>query len=151
MYTLSNLSLFSFFVCLFFCTVPEYEVISPIQVDDDNRFLSHNLNIHARQKRHAEEPHVWYYNVKAFGMSLHLNLRKNEQLMSPWLTVERHENGTVTSKDPPHNTFFNGHVNSKPGSLVAVSNENGLVSSKKGLFWKRRTSDRLPSGKIILN
>jgi len=107
--------------------VPEYEVISPIQVDDDNRFLSQNLNIHARQKRHAEEPGVWYYNVKAFGMSLHLNLTKNEELMSPWMTVERHENGTVTSEDPPHNTFFNGHVNSEPGSLVAVSNGNGLM------------------------
>ncbi|XP_020600985.1 A disintegrin and metalloproteinase with thrombospondin motifs 3-like [Orbicella faveolata] len=107
--------------------VPEYEVISPIQVDKANRFLSHNLNIHARQKRHAEEPHVWYYNVKAFGMSLHLNLTKNEELMSPWLTVERHENGTVTSEDPPHNTFFNGHVNSQPGSSVAVGNKNGLM------------------------
>ena len=61
-------------------------------------------------------------------MSLHLNLTKNEELMSPWLTVERHENGTVTREDPPHNTFLSGHVNSEPGSLVAVSNENGLVS-----------------------
>ena len=63
-------------------------------------------------------------------MSLHLNLTKNEELMSPWLTVERHENGTVTREDAPHNTFFTGHVNSEPGSLVAVSNENGLVSLK---------------------
>ena len=117
------------FICVtFFYTVPEYEVISPIQVDEFNRFLSHNLNIHARHKRHAEEPRVWYYSVQAFGMSLHLNLTKNEELMSPWLTVEQHENGTVTREDPPHNTFFSGHVNSEPGSLVAVSNENGLVS-----------------------
>lgn len=63
-------------------------------------------------------------------MSLHLNLTKNEELMSPWLTVERHENGTVTSEDPPQNSFFNGHVNSEPGSSVAVSNEHGLVSRK---------------------
>ena len=118
------------FVFFVFYTVPEYEVISPVQVDEDNRFLSHNLNIHARHKRHAEEPRVWYYNVQAFGMSLHLNLTKNDELMSPWLTVERHENGTVTREDPPHNTFFTGHVNSEPGSLVAVSNENGLVSLK---------------------
>ena len=71
---------------------------------------------------------MWYYNVQAFGMSLHLNLTKNEELMSPWLTVERHENGTVTREDPPHNTFFNGHVNSKPLSSVAIGNKNGLVS-----------------------
>ena len=48
-------------------------------------------------------------------MSLHLNLTKNEELMSPWLTVERHENGTVR--------------NEEPGSSVAVSNGPGLVSS----------------------
>ena len=112
----------------FLHTVPEYEVISPIQVDEDNKFLSHNLNIHARQKRDAEEPLVWYYNIKAFSMSLHLNLTKNEELISPWLTVERHDNGTVTDEDPPHNSFFNGHVNSEYGSSVAVSNKNGLVS-----------------------
>ncbi len=112
----------------FFYTVPEYEVISPIQVDEERRFLSQNLNIHARQKRNSDEPRIWYYIVQAFGMSLHLNLTKNEKLMSPWLTVERHENGTVTSEDPPQNSFFIGHVNSEPGSSVAVSNEAGLVS-----------------------
>ncbi|XP_078379200.1 A disintegrin and metalloproteinase with thrombospondin motifs 6-like isoform X2 [Oculina patagonica] len=107
--------------------VPEYEVTYPFQVDEESRFLSHNLNIHARQKRNADEPRIWYYNVQAFGMSLHLNLTKNEKLMSPWLTVERHENGTVTSEDPPQNSFFNGHVNSEPGSSVAVSNDRGLT------------------------
>lgn len=114
-----------------FSSVPEYDVTSPFQVDEKNRFLSHNLNIHARQKRNADEPRVWYYNVKAFGMSLHLNLTKNEDLMSPWLTVQRHENGTVTNEDPPQNTFYNGHVNSEPGSSVAVSKEGGLVSRKE--------------------
>lgn len=73
---------------------------------------------------------MWYYNVKAFGMSLHLNLTKNQHLMSPWLTVERHEYGTVTNEEPPQNSFFNGHVIGKSGSSVAVSNDRGLVSSK---------------------
>lgn len=116
--------------------VPEYEVISPFQVDEEGRFLSHNLGIHARQKRNTEGPHIWYYNVQAFGMSLHLNLTKNEVLMSPWLTVERHDNGTVTSEDPPHNSFYNGHVSSKSGSSVALSNDPGLVSSEKCVFVK---------------
>ena len=73
------------------------------------------------------EPNVWYYNIKAFGMSLHLNLSKNEELMAPGMTVEKHENGTITQEDVPKNTFYRGHVASQPGSLVALSNENGLV------------------------
>ena len=108
--------------------VPEYDVTLPYQADGDGNFLSHNLGVHARQKRGTEEPRVWYYNVKAFGMSLHLNLTKTEELMAPGMTVERHHNGTVTSEDPPQNSFLNGHVSAASGSSVAVSNEDGLVS-----------------------
>ena len=82
-------------------------------------------------------------------MSLHLNLTKNEELMSPWMTVERHENGTVTMEDPPQNAFFIGHVNSEPGSSVAVDNENGLVSKKK--ISAKEASDCVLSDKIYLN
>ncbi|XP_022792562.1 A disintegrin and metalloproteinase with thrombospondin motifs 16-like [Stylophora pistillata] len=107
--------------------VPVYDVRPPTQVDEDNRYLSDNLHIHATQKRNAEDPSVWYFNVKAFGMSLHLNLTKNQDLMSPWLTVERHKNGTVSAEKPPENSFFNGHVIGELGSSVAVSNKGGLT------------------------
>ena len=62
---------------------------------------------------------------------MHLNLTKNQDLMSPWLTVERHENGTVTAEEPPKNSFLDGHVIGELGSSVAVSNRGGLVSTKK--------------------
>lgn len=55
----------------------------------------------------------------------------NQDLMSPWLTVERHENGTVTAEKPPKNSFLDGHVIGEFGSSVAVSNRGGLVSAKK--------------------
>ena len=110
--------------------VPKYEITPPFQADEDGSFLSHTLEEHARQKRETGEPRFWFYNVKAFGMSLHLNLTKNEQLMAPGMKVERHFNGTVTSEDPPKNSFLNGHVSSLAGSSVAVSNEEGLVSTE---------------------
>lgn len=107
--------------------VPLYDVTSPFQVDEENRFLSESLHTHARQKRNAEDPRAWYFNVKAFGRSLHLNLTMNQDLMSPWLTVERHENGTVTAEEPPKNSFLDGHVIGEFGSSVAVSNRGGLT------------------------
>ncbi|XP_073256310.1 A disintegrin and metalloproteinase with thrombospondin motifs 18-like [Porites lutea] len=107
--------------------VPKYEITPPFQADEDGSFLSHTLEEHARQKRETGEPRFWFYNVKAFGMSLHLNLTKNEQLMAPGMKVERHFNGTVTSEDPPKNSFLIGHVSSLAGSSVAVSNEEGLT------------------------
>lgn len=110
--------------------MPKYEITHPFQADEDGSFLSHTLEQHARQKRETEEPRFWFYNVKAFGMSLHLNLTKNEQLMAPGMKVERHFNGTVTTEDCPKNSFLNGHVSSLQGSSVAVSNEDGLVSTE---------------------
>ena len=110
--------------------MPKYEITPPFQADEDGSFLSFTLEQHARQKRETEEPRFWFYNVKAFGMSLNLNLTKNEQLMAPGMKVERHFNGTVTSEDSPKNSFLNGHVSSLPGSSVAVSNEDGLVSTE---------------------
>ena len=50
--------------------------------------------------------------------------------MAPGMKVERHFNGTVTSEDSPKNSFLNGHVSSLPGSSVAVSNDDGLVSTE---------------------
>lgn len=101
---------------------------SPVQAEENGGFLSDVLHKHGRQKTNTEEPRAWFYNVQAFGMSLHLNLTKNTELMAPGMTVERHNNGTVTREDPPQNSFFHGHVSSAPGSSVAVSNEDGLVS-----------------------
>lgn len=115
--------------------MPEYEVTLPFQADEDGSFLSHTLEEHARQKRETKEPRFWFYNVKAFRMSLHLNLSKNEQLMAPGMKVERHFNGTVTSEGSPKNSFLNGHVSLLPSSSVAVSNEDGLVSTQLHILF----------------
>ena len=108
--------------------MPEYDVISPFQADQKGRFLSHNLDVHAMQKRGMEEPNEWHYNVNAFDMSLHLKLNKYKDLVAPGMKVELHQNGKVISEDAPQSTFLNGHVSSIPGSSVAISKENGLVS-----------------------
>lgn len=110
--------------------MPEYDVASAFQADENGRFLSRNLGEHSRQRRGNEEPNTCHYNIKAFGTSLHLNLTRNNDFMAPDLEVERHHNGTVTREDAPKNSFLSGHVTSIPGSSVAISNDNGLVSNQ---------------------
>lgn len=69
-----------------------------------------------------------FYKVPAFGRELDLNLTLNRKFMSPNLVVEtRHADGTVSYANVPKNTYYFGHVVSDPHSMVAVSDEGGLV------------------------
>jgi len=68
--------------------------------------------------------------MDAFGFSLHLNVTKAKHLLAPGSIVETtHENGSKSYTALPKNTFYSGHVVSHPGSVVAISNQGGLVSN----------------------
>ncbi len=103
--------------------VPEYDVIIPHQLDDTGHPLYDQ-----RQRRSDESRENIFYKVPAFGRELHLNLTLNKNLMPPNLVVEtRHADGTVSRAPAPKNTYYLGHVVSDPHSMVAVSDEGGLV------------------------
>lgn len=107
--------------------VPEYEVISPFQAEETGEFLSHELHKRSRRKRSTDQPNNWFYNMEAFGFKLHLNVTKSRHILAPGAIVETvHENGSKSYAAPPKNTFYSGHVVSHPGSVVAVSNHDGL-------------------------
>lgn len=110
--------------------MPEYEVISPFQADETGQFITHALHKRSRTKRTTAQPTFWFYNMKAFGLSLHLNVTKAKNILALGSIVETtHENGSKTYTTPPKNTFYGGHVVSHPGSVVAISNQDGLVST----------------------
>ena len=112
-----------------FASVPDYEVTTPFQADEAGNLLSYKLHSHGRQKRSADQSNAWYFNVQAFGLSMHLNVTKNRQLIGTGSLLETtHKNGSKTYSQLPQNSFYNGHVTSHPDSLVAVSNDGGLVS-----------------------
>ena len=113
--------------------VPEYHITEPFQADDNGKFSSYKLHQHVRAKRSAEKAaNFLYYNVKAFGISLHLNLSKNTGFLAPNLLVESHgDNGSISYGELPKHTYYHGHVTQDPDSFVAVSNRNGLVCSLK--------------------
>jgi len=107
--------------------VPEYDVTHPFQVDESGNFVSYELHEHTRRKRNADRPDVFNYKIKAFGLSLHLNLTTPSTLFRPGFVVETfYENGSKKLSEPPYTAFFNGHVTSDPNSIVAISNHDGL-------------------------
>ena len=95
----------------------------------------------ARSKRDADRyAENSYYKLDTFGTKLHLRLRRNEHLLAPDLKLVRQNgDGTTTSHPAPPNTFYLGHVDTDPGSTVALSNDGGLVS-KNSLSLKRSDS-----------
>lgn len=108
--------------------VPKYEVISPFQADETGQFITHALHRRSRRKRSTSQQQFWFYSVNAFGSSLHLNVTKAKNILSPGSIVETtHENGSISYSTPPKNTFYRGHVVSQPGSAVAINNLNGLT------------------------
>ena len=58
-----------------------------------------------------------------------MKVNKNEDFIAPGLVVEKHsKDGFKSAHALPKRSYFNGHVNSDPGSLVAISSDDsGLV------------------------
>ena len=78
-----------------------------------------------------------FYNISITGLTLHLNLTINEHLLAPGFHVEtKHRNGSITNSTTPQRKFYHGHVVSYPGSRVALSGENRLVSIIKESAYK---------------
>ena len=108
--------------------MPQYEVISPFQADETGQFITHELHKRSRTKRSTDQTDSWFYKMDAFGLSLHLNVTKTKNILAPGSIVETtHENGSKSFKAPPKNTFYSGNVVSHPGSVAAISNQDGLV------------------------
>lgn len=60
---------------------------------------------------------------------MHLKLTRNTRTVKPGLELEtRHENGDITRTPVKSDSLFHGKEISDPDSLVAVSNDKGLVS-----------------------
>lgn len=114
--------------------VPEYNVVHPIQVDEDGAFVSHELSYpRIRMRRssdevdHNEEVH---YKVSAFENDLHLHLQRNKRLLAPNFKIEViGKNGRVMKRHTMENCHYVGRLKDRSRSTVAISNCRGLVST----------------------
>ena len=69
--------------------------------------------------------------MDALGKTMHLQLARNDQFMSPALLAEtRHEDGTITTDPVSEKNFFLGKLTTDADSLVAVRKDGGLVRIK---------------------
>lgn len=81
-----------------------------------------------RIRRDAGHSDVLHYKVHAFGSKLRLRLKRNTNLMTSNLVIERHHReGMVTTQSAPKNEYYLGKVLSDPDSLVALKSDRSLV------------------------
>jgi hypothetical protein len=108
---------------LFYVLVLDYDVSYLTSVNDRGEKISQ------RQIRDVNDKKQTFYNISVLGLTLHLNLTLNIHLLSPSFHIEtKHSNGSTSKSFPTHRNFYHGHVISYPGSKVALSGTNKLVS-----------------------
>jgi hypothetical protein len=123
----------TFYVC--HLIVPDYEVVGPSLSDANGNFESYELlpKIRRRLRRPIEEilTQRWHYSIPVRNDLLLLKVMPRAMLATPTVTIEtHHSNGSVTNDTLPMMSHCVGHVVSHPGSLVAISNHDGLVSKR---------------------
>lgn len=112
----------------FHFSVPEYEVISPLQADEFGNLVGYPLHTQTRTRRNTNEANFWYFKVEAFGRSIHMNLTKVRPYITSTALVQTvHVNRSSTYKEIPRVVHYTGQVTYDRGSLVAISEISGLV------------------------
>nr|XP_033789093.1 A disintegrin and metalloproteinase with thrombospondin motifs 12 isoform X2 [Geotrypetes seraphini] len=131
----------------FIKTLPGYEVVTPVKVDETGHFLSYNLYHHfsrTRRKRELHGKESLYYKINHRGKELIFNLTLNEGLLSSHYILERRFGNHTGGKIIPHSgasCHLTGTV-LQPG----VGTGSAAISSCKGLagFF------RLPHGEYFI-
>jgi hypothetical protein len=150
-----------FFAGLYSLDIEDYELVIPRKVTEDGHFLSHDLNHRyisdeeelgikttngGHRKRRSIGAMVNYHiPVGLFGheQPLHLELWPSRDFLAPGLVVERRAgNRTAPRRSPPSSDatqcHYQGAIRGQPGSQVAISACNGLVSNSNKLVGQKR-------------
>ncbi|XP_030048871.1 A disintegrin and metalloproteinase with thrombospondin motifs 12 [Microcaecilia unicolor] len=89
----------------FIKTLPGYDVVTPVKVDETGHFLSYNLYHHfsrTRRKRELHGKESLYYKINHRGKELFFNLTINEGLLSGNYILERRYGNHTGGKNVPH-------------------------------------------------
>eukprot|EP00118_Oscarella_pearsei_P024839 m.306911 g.306911 ORF g.306911 m.306911 type:complete len:1073 (+) comp41706_c0_seq1:35-3253(+) len=113
--------------------VPEYDLITPYQVDEEGNFHSHDLTTsHLRTRRsdfHMVKDVPAHFKVDAFGKTHQLSVLPNDKLLGPGFLVQIHlDNGKIDTDFDYSICQYTGTVkHQEDSSHVAISNYGGKL------------------------
>ena len=139
-----------FAVGAFADSLSDYEISIPVRVNAAGEFVSHSLQHTAlppsdpptsRRRRRSFTDTV-DYRVAVAGSDLHLTVEPSWHLLGPGLVAERRQGSAGPSGSTRISTdvrsrlcHFEGHIRGRPGSTVAISTCNGLVTDAPQLVY----------------
>ena len=127
-------------------SLSDYEISIPVRVNSGGELISHSLqhSVHLlpssqRRRRRSSTDAITdtlEYRMAVAGSDLQLTVQPSWDLLGPGLVVERRQSGrgnltdstVLSTYDWSRLCHFQGHIRGRPGSKVAISTCNGLVS-----------------------
>lgn len=107
----------------------DYVFVTPVEVNSDGGFLSHDVTGRSHRARRSLSPSV-HYRLSAFGQDMQLDLHPSS-VVGPGFTVQSLSSegiATVTDDAGFHNCLYQGFVHNLSSSSAALSTCSGLVS-----------------------
>lgn len=107
----------------------DYVFVTPVEVNSDGGFLSHDVAGRSHRARRSLSPSV-HYRLSAFGQDMQLDLHPSS-VVGPGFTVQSLGSEgitTVTDDAGFHNCLYQGFVRNLSSSSAALSTCSGLVS-----------------------
>lgn len=145
------LTSFSLFLC------PEYEIVSPYEVNHQGFYISHEITHHQRRRRrrsltldasssNTDSSEMVHFRLSGLGQDFHMELREaSEKLIAPGFIIQvLGKNGTKSLRAYHRDNlcFYRGSLRSRVNSSVALSTCMGMVSLSvsgvglhKGLYF----------------
>lgn len=111
--------------------MPDYDFVTPFEVDSLGRYISHDVSRQRRSRRSLSEAGgPVHYHVSAFGKELHLDLQPSHVLADGFTIQTLGAEGISTATLDPavHNCLYQGSIRNHSESSVAISTCTGLVS-----------------------
>lgn len=123
---------------------PEYEIVSPYEVNHQGVYISHEVAHHQRRRRRRSltpdagssntdgSSKTVHFRLSGLGQDFHMELKEaSESLIAPGFTIQvLGKNGTKSLRAYHQDDlcFYQGSLRSRVNSSVALSTCTGMVS-----------------------
>lgn len=145
---------------IFLCPHPEYEIVSPYEVDQQGVYISHEVAHHQRRRRRrsltpgssdsGSGSETVHFRLRGLGQDFHMELREaSDSLIAPGFTIQvLGKNGTKSLRAYHQDDlcFYQGSLRSRVNSSVALSTCMGMVSLNMHRVGLREISVKMECG-----
>lgn len=149
----------------FFISHPEYEIVSPYEVNHQGVYISHEVAHHQRRRRRRSltldagssdtdsSSETIHFRLSGLGQDFHMELREaSESLIAPGFTVQvLGKNGTKSLRAYHQDDlcFYQGSLRSRVNSSVALSTCTGMVSLNMHRVGLREVLDENGGNRLV--